>query len=165
VSLARLAYLLAGVVIALDQLTKALILYAVRLPEVGKVELSSIFDLTMVWNRGVSFGLFRADQDLTRWLLVLFSLGVSAALALWARKADRLLLAWAIGLVMGGAIGNVIDRIRFGAVVDFLDFSGLWFPWVFNIADSAITVGVVLLLVDSFLSERKGAIDSPQRSE
>jgi signal peptidase II len=160
-----LAYLIAAVVVVADQITKALILYAIRLPEIGKVELSPIFDLTMVWNRGVSFGMFRADQDLTRWLLVLFSVGVSIALAIWARRADRRLLAWAIGLVMGGAVGNVIDRIRFGAVVDFLDFSGLWFPWVFNIADSAITVGVVLLLLDSVVAERRGAIDSPQRSE
>ena len=79
-----------------------------------------------------------------------FALVVVAALAVWARRVDRPLLAAALGLVIGGAIGNnLIDRVRFGAVADFLDFTGLHFPWVFNVADSAITVGVVLLLLDS----------------
>ena len=85
----------------------------------------------------------------------MFSLVVAGALAWWATRADRRLLITAIGLVMGGALGNVIDRIRFGGVVDFIDFSGTGlFPWVFNIADSAITIGVILLIVDAFLSER-----------
>ncbi len=114
-----------------------------------------IFKLTMVWNYGVSFGLLRAGQDWVRWALVAFSVGVALFLAVWARKIDRPLLAGAIGLVMGGAVGNVIDRIRFGAVADFLDFKALYFPWVFNVADSAITVGVVLLLLDSFRRDMK----------
>ena len=73
------------------------------------------------------------------------------------RKVERPILAVAVGLIMGGAVGNVIDRLRFGWVADFLDFSRLWFPWVFNIADSAITVGAVLLIWDLFLAPRKGA--------
>jgi signal peptidase II len=82
---------------------------------------------------------------------------VAGILGWWALKAERRLLITAIGLVMGGAIGNVIDRIRFGYVVDFLDFSGLgFFPWIFNVADSAITIGVVLLILDSLLSDREG---------
>ena len=71
---------------------------------------------------------------------------------------NRRLLITAIGLIMGGALGNVIDRIRFGGVVDFLDFSGLYFPWVFNVADSAISIGVVLLILDSFISERSAKV-------
>lgn len=113
------------------------------------------FKLTMVWNPGVSFGLLRADMGWVRWALVAFSLGVAAFLAVWARKVERPLLAAAIGLVMGGAVGNVIDRARFGAVADFLDFKALYFPWVFNVADSAITIGVVLLLLDSFQRDQK----------
>jgi signal peptidase II len=146
------AFSLAAAVVVLDQLSKWWILSVYRLPERITTEISPIFSLTMVWNRGVSFGLFRADQDLGRWLLVAFSLAVAIALALWARKAERRLTALALGLVIGGAIGNLIDRVRFGAVADFLDFTGLGFPWVFNVADSAITVGVIVLLLDSLLT-------------
>jgi signal peptidase II len=112
-------------------------------------------NLSMVWNQGVSFGLFRGEADWVRWVLVAFSLCVAVALGVWARKVDRPLLGAAIGLIMGGAIGNLIDRVRLGAVADFLDLQALYFPWVFNIADSAITVGVVLLLLDSLRRDVK----------
>jgi len=111
------------------------------------------FHLTSVANVGVSLGLLQAGGELGRWLLVLFSAVVVIALAIWITRMTRLWTALALGLIMGGAIGNnLIDRVRFGAVVDFLDFSRLGFPWVFNLADSAITVGVVLLLLDSLLT-------------
>ena len=115
-------------------------------------------------NRGVSFGLFGGGE--ARWVLSVFSVLVSIALGVWALKADRKLLLAAIGMVMGGAIGNVIDRIRFGYVVDFIDFSGTGvFPWVFNIADSAISIGVVLLILDSILSERAAKVGAaPEKS-
>jgi signal peptidase II len=112
-------------------------------------------NLSMVWNQGVSFGLFRGEADWVRWVLVAFSLGVAVALGVWARRIERPLLGAAIGLIMGGAIGNLIDRVRLGAVADFLDLQALYFPWVFNIADSAITVGVVLLLLDSLRRDVK----------
>ena len=102
----------------------------------------------MVWNRGISFGLLRADNEFARWGLVAAMLLIAGVFATWLRTAERKLTAVALGLVIGGAIGNVIDRIRFGAVADFLDFNGLWFPWVFNVADAAITVGAILLAVD-----------------
>jgi signal peptidase II len=149
------AYFLALDVLILDQASKLWMLHGLRLPEVGRIEvLPPIFNLSMVWNPGVSFGLLRADADLTRWLLSAFQFGVALVLAGWARKADRPLLAAALGLVIGGALGNLIDRVRFGAVVDFLDFQGLYFPWVFNVADSAITVGVVLLILDSIVQPK-----------
>ncbi|OYW95352.1 MAG: signal peptidase II [Caulobacterales bacterium 32-67-6] len=142
------AYGLALAVIVLDQLSKHWILFVYDLPARISEQVAGPFFLTMVWNQGVSFGLLRADQDLGRWLLVAFSVLVAIALAVWARRGDRTLMAWALGLVMGGAIGNAIGRARFGAVVDFIDVSRLYFPWVFNIADAAISVGVVLLLID-----------------
>lgn len=148
------AYGLAMIVLLLDQASKFWILNIFNLPARLTVPVGGPFSLTMVWNQGVSFGLLRAEQDLTRWLLVIFSLVVAGALIFWASKAQRSLQAVALGLVIGGAIGNAIDRARFGAVVDFLDFSRLHFPWVFNIADAGITVGVGLLLLDSLLSER-----------
>jgi signal peptidase II len=107
----------------------------------------------MVWNQGVSFGFLQARHDLVRWLLAAFSIGVAVTLGVWVRKAARPLFAMAVGLVMGGAVGNVIDRIRFGAVADFVDVSRLYFPWVFNLADSAISVGICLLLLDMAIQD------------
>ena len=155
--IAYAAYGLALLIIVLDQLSKAYILDGLSLREVGRVAVfPPVFNVSYVENTGVSFGLFGGGS--ARWLLSVFSVVVAGALAWWATKADRRLLIAAIGLVIGGAIGNAIDRIRFGYVVDFLDFSGTGvFPWVFNIADSAITVGVLLLILDSVLSERRPA--------
>jgi signal peptidase II len=159
----RLGFSLAAAVIALDQLTKWIVLgpLAFSPPECrtmrvgcGAIELSPIFDLTMVWNRGVSFGLFQADSGLGRWLLVAFALAVAAALGLWLARTRRPFAAIALGLVIGGAVGNLIDRARFGAVVDFLDFSGLYFPWVFNVADAAINVGAAFLVLEIVLDRR-----------
>ena len=148
------AYGFALLIIVLDQLTKAWIL---SLPDVASIEqipvcyvfaevFPPILRCTFVQNTGVSFGLFGGGE--ARWGLTIFSVLVSGALAWWATRADRRLLITAIGLVIGGALGNVIDRVRFGYVVDFIDVSGTGvFPWVFNVADSAITIG-------SFLSDR-----------
>jgi signal peptidase II len=151
------AYGLAVLVVVLDQLSKYWILNVFQLPIRGSVPVAGPVKLTMVWNQGVSFGLLRADQDLTRWGLAAFSIGVAIVLAVWARKAERPVLGVALGLVMGGAVGNVIDRIRFGAVADFIDVSALHFPWIFNVADSAITVGIGLLLLDMLMGEKRGA--------
>lgn len=156
--LAVTAFVFALLVVVFDQLTKAWVLSGLDLREMGRVNiLPPILNFTWVENRGVSFGLF--GDGSARWMLSAFSLGVAGVLAWWATRADRRMLITAIGLVMGGAIGNVIDRIRFGFVVDFLDFSGTGvFPWVFNVADAAITVGVVLLVADSLLAERAAKV-------
>jgi signal peptidase II len=146
-----MALLIALVIVVADQALKAWILSVVNLPQIGTRPLFGPFALTMVWNQGVSFGFLRADHDIVRWLLACFSIGVAILLAVWVRKADRPLFATAVGLVMGGAIGNVIDRIRFGAVADFIDVRPLTaglFPWIFNLADSAISIGICLLLLD-----------------
>jgi signal peptidase II len=153
-----LAYALAAAVVALDQSVKAWLLGSFDLIDRGPIDVLPFFRLTSVWNPGVAFGLLRAHGDIGRWLLVGFALCVVIALGLWARRADRAIGAAAIGLIMGGAIGNnIVDRVRFGQVVDFLDFSGLGFKWVFNVADSAITVGIALLLVEGFLAPRQTA--------
>ena len=159
--LAWAAYGLALAVVVLDQLTKIWFLSATGEAQLlglasAPVIVPGLLKFSFVQNQGVSFGLFGGGE--ARWLLSVFSIVVAAALAWWATKADRRLLVAAVGLVIGGALGNAIDRVRFGYVVDFLDFSstGL-FPWVFNVADSAITVGVILLILDSILSERKQA--------
>ena len=156
--IALAAYGFAILIVVIDQLTKAWVLSGLDLRELGRVPVwPPIFNFTWVENRGVSFGLF--GDGSARWMLSGFSVVVAGVLAWWALKADRRLLVSSIGLIMGGAIGNVIDRIRFGFVVDFLDFSGTGvFPWVFNIADSAITIGVILLILDSLLSERAAKV-------
>lgn len=145
-----LGFLLAAGILAADQVTKILflklgLLEGVSMPLIGP------FKLTMVWNQGISFSLLTAQNDLARWALTLFAMAVAAFLGSMLRKADRRLLAIGLGLVMGGAIGNAIDRMRYGAVVDFFDATGLMFPWIFNLADSAISVGVGFLLLDSLL--------------
>lgn len=162
----RFGLIIAAVVFVLDQFTKWLVLGPGQFSPSGCrelgyncrfIELTPFFDLQMVWNRGISFGLLRADSDVMRWGLVLSSVAIAGFFVWWLRTAERRVTAVALGLVIGGAIGNVIDRIRFGAVADFLDFNGLWFPWVFNIADAGITVGAILLAFDMiFLTEEPG---------
>ena len=149
-----LAFGVAAAAIVVDQLSKAWIIGGLKLELGQSVPVLPFFSLTGVLNPGVSFGMLRADNAAGRVMLILFALVVVSALAWWARKAERRLTAVALGLVMGGAVGNnLIDRIRLGHVIDFLDFSGLHFPWVFNVADSAITVGVIALLLDSLRRE------------
>ena len=155
--LALIAYVLAVMVIVSDQALKYWVLDVFGLPERFSAPVAGPFYLTMVWNKGVSFGVLNIDADWTRWVLSAFSLGVAGALAVWAWKVDRPVLALAVGLIIGGAVGNAIDRLRLGAVTDFLDFTRLMFPWVFNLADSAISVGSVLLIWDLFLAPRKKA--------
>lgn len=152
------AYAVAAAVVLADQLSKFWILNVLDLPARQQVPVLSFFNLTMVWNRGVSFGLLRAHSEFGRWGLVAFSLVIVVALAIWARRIHKPITAAAIGLIMGGALGNnIIDRARLGAVTDFLDFSALHFPWVFNVADAGINVGVALLLIDMLLLQPKRA--------
>ncbi|MGE3303002.1 MAG: signal peptidase II [Hyphomonadaceae bacterium] len=139
---------IAAAILLADQVSKWWILEVVRLQEKGVIELSPVFDLTFVRNFGVSFGLLRAGSDIERWGLMALSTVIAGVFLWWMRTADRKLTIVALAMVVGGAVGNMIDRMRFGFVVDFLDFSGLFFPWVFNVADSAITVGAALLVLD-----------------
>ena len=149
------AYAIAAVVLVLDQLSKYWVLSVLRLPEGVPMEVAGPLQFTRIWNEGVSFGLLQAQHDVVRWGMVVFNLGVAVMLAFWARNQTRLLPALGLALLIGGALGNAIDRARFGAVVDFIDVQRIgFFPWIFNIADSGITVGVILLLLDSLRRER-----------
>jgi signal peptidase II len=139
---------LAAFVLLADQISKWWVLDIIYLPQRGAIELSSVFDLTFTQNRGVSFGMLRANSDIERWGLMILSGGIALVFLWWMRHAERRLTMLALAMVVGGALGNMIDRLRFGYVVDFLDFSGLFFPWIFNVADAAITVGAVLLVLD-----------------
>jgi signal peptidase II len=141
-----------------DQASKQLVLaYLQKSGPVVEV-IDELFRLVIVWNRGVSFGMLGGDRSLPPWVLSAVAVLVCVGLFVWLRRAGGKFTGWGIGLVMGGAIGNVIDRARWGAVFDFADFYvGQWHWPAFNIADSAIVVGVGLLLLDSLLGERKAA--------
>ena len=148
----RLGLAVAGLVVVLDQLTKwAILAWLDR-----AIALTPFFNLVVVWNRGVSFGMFDSDGALAPWLLSGLALAVVALLLGWLRRVDHPLTAAGLGLIIGGAVGNVIDRVRFGAVIDFLDFHALGWHWpAFNVADSAICVGAGLLLFDGLLMRRR----------
>lgn len=196
-NMSRMAWGIAiiGVIFFFDQLTKYFVLNTETFGALvcltdpracGRIELSSVVDLSMVWNRGFSFGLAQSE-GIWRWLLAGMQLAIGGLFFAWLMKAQHRLTALSLALVVGGAVGNLVDRVRFGAVVDFIDFSGPWFgiefplpdflkgvegifthpdrmdgmlglgfPYVFNIADSAITVGAILLIVDQFLLKRHG---------
>lgn len=147
-------FLISGIVVGLDQASKYWVLEVIDLDVLGKIELSPIFDLSFVWNKGVSFGALAAQSDIARYGLMALSGAIAIGFAVWLTQATRRFTALAQSLAIGGAIGNLIDRARFGAVADFLDFSGLYFPWVFNVADAAITVGAALLALEFLIFDR-----------
>jgi signal peptidase II len=141
-------------VFVLDQVTKVLILSVVMTPPRRIPVIDGFFDLVLVMNRGVSFGVLGGAPGWVTIALIVFAILLSVVLCIWMWHADAVLLATGLGLVIGGAVGNVVDRFRFGAVVDFLDFYVSDRHWpAFNVADSAITVGVALLILDSLKSK------------
>jgi len=148
-----LGLVLAVLVVVLDQASKAWMMRLLDPPRM--IALTGFFDLVPVWNRGVSFGILATHDGSTAWFLSGLAVAVAIGLIVWLGRAERRLLALGLGLVVGGALGNVIDRGRYGAVFDFLDFhaAGWHFP-AFNLADSAITLGVGLLLLDGLVSGR-----------
>lgn len=148
----RLGLGLAALVAILDQLSKWLILTQVMSPP-RVVEVTGFFNLVLVGNRGVSFGLFSNDLPWAQPVMAALAFGISIVLIIWLWRAETRFLAAAIGLVMGGAVGNAIDRLVHGAVIDFLDFHAMGYHWpAFNVADSAICVGVFLILLDGLFA-------------
>jgi signal peptidase II len=158
-SLDRQAMALVAATLVADQATKQLLLDWLMKVDGHLVPIiDGFFRLVVVWNQGVSFGLLGGDRPLPAWILSGVAIAVCIGLFLWLRRTDRALTGWGIGLVMGGAIGNVIDRARWGAVFDFADFHVRQWHWpAFNVADSAIVVGVGLMLIDSLIGEKQRA--------
>ncbi len=156
----------AVLVLAADQASKTWILQGLRLPELGRVDLLPVLSLTMVWNQGVTFGLFKADGTWGPLLLVAVAVAIVAALAVWLRRAEGKLVALSLGAIAGGAIGNVLDRLRFGAVVDFIHLhAGGWSWYVFNVADAAIVCGVAALVLDGLRPRRNEQLAPPGAAE
>ena len=149
------ALTVAFLIFVFDQATKWVVTYPLNLkgqPE-RSIEIVSFFNLTWVENPGVSLGLLTADSELARWLLVGMTAVIAVLVALWLWREKRRDDSFALGLILGGALGNILDRSRFGYVVDFADLHfGEWRPFlVFNVGDAAITIGVLLLLVRALL--------------
>ena len=141
-----------------DQLFKLWMIGVLDALPVQKIALTPFFDLVMAWNRGISYGLLKQDSDAGRWALVAVSVIAVLALAYWLAQLRNRMAALSLGLIIGGAAGNVIDRVRFGAVADFFSFHAGSFHWyVFNVADIAIVAGVAGLLFDSLAASHKSA--------
>jgi signal peptidase II len=149
---------LAAIVVVLDQLSKLWIVDRLAASR-SSLHITGFFDIVLVRNRGVSFGLFDNDAAINGIAFSLLAAVIVAVLLVWLWRASGMLLPAAIGLVVGGAIGNVIDRLRLGSVVDFLDFYlGAWHWPAFNLADAAICIGVGLMVIDGLLGRRGASI-------
>jgi len=147
---AVLGFVAALSVLAADQASKYWILEVIRLPDIGQIVLLPVLNLTMVWNRGVTFGLLNGLGEWSSLALAGVALVVVATLGLWMVRAESRIVAIALGAIAGGAVGNVIDRLRFGAVVDFIHAHAWGWSWyVFNVADAAIVCGVGVLVLES----------------
>lgn len=155
--------LLPAFIVVFDQITKFWAVSAFDQPmnacEINPfpgltIEVSPIVDLALVCNQGISWGLLQGDSPVKRWLLTIFAFAMSCALLWMLRDTKDRLSQLSIGLIIGGAIGNGIDRALYGAVTDFINFGDIGFHWVFNVADSAITIGVIGLIAASFLAPK-----------
>jgi signal peptidase II len=162
--LTRLGLAAAMAAAVVDQATKLWLLFVFDLGARGIVRLTPFLDLVLTWNTGISYGLFRQDGPLGQWVLLALTGLAIALLWIWLSRASSRLTAVALGLIIGGAIGNAIDRIAYGAVADFVllhvttaAFSFKWY--VFNVADAAIVAGVVGLLYETFMTG--GAAKAP----
>ena len=150
----KLAFGIAGVIFVLDQLTKWIVTYPLALQQRDAITLLPFFDLRWVENRGVSMGFLTADSEVGRWLLVALTAAISIGVVIWLWREKRRDDAIALAFVLGGALGNIVDRVRYGFVVDFADLHfGEWRPFlIFNVGDAAITIGVLLLLFRALLT-------------
>ena len=158
------AFVIAFLVFVFDQATKWVVTYPLNLegqPD-QRISLTSFFDLRWVENKGVSLGLLSADTTMGRWLLVGLTVAIASFVAFWLWREKRRDDSFALALILGGALGNITDRARYGYVVDFADLHfGEWRPFlVFNVGDAAITIGVLLLLVRALLMRDSSKKDS-----
>ena len=151
----RLGLIAAAIVLLLDRLSKWWLIHVFEMPLKPEVTVTPFFKLVMWWNTGISFGVFSTGSDVVRWLLAALAIVVCIILVCWLTKTNRWLTALGIGLVLGGAIGNIYDRVLYGAVADFFYFHvGDWYWPAFNVADMGITIGVATLLFEAVTKPR-----------
>ena len=147
----RAGLLWAALVFALDQASKLTLIYGTELRLTYPWPVLPFLDLTVVWNRGISYGLFQQHSEWVRWALTALKLGAALFLSHWLRRAESRGEATGLSLIIGGALGNALDRILHGAVFDFVHVHVGTFSWyVFNVADAAIVIGVALLILSQF---------------
>ncbi len=152
---ARLGLQVALATLVLDQASKLYLLFVQDLPRTQPITLAPFLEFVVVWNRGISYGLFQQESELGRWILLAVMIAAAVGLSVWMMRAASRLLAASLGLIVGGAVGNAIDRVAYGAVFDFVHFHVGSFSWyVFNVADAAIVAGVAGLLYDSLVLDR-----------
>ncbi|MGQ0664050.1 MAG: signal peptidase II [Pseudomonadota bacterium] len=152
----RLALGVAAIVVALDQAAKFYFLALLGAEGRRTIEVLPFLNLVPVWNYGISFGMLNPGSDSAKWVFVALALAIVLGLLVWLRRIEPAWVKVALGLVIGGALGNVIDRLRFGGVFDFLDFHAFGWHWpAFNLADSAITLGVAILLIDALFGAKQ----------
>jgi signal peptidase II len=149
----KFGFAIALVVFALDQLTKWIVAGPLELQTVRQIVLLPIFNPSWTENYGISLGLLNAETEVGRWMLVAVTAAIAIGVAVWLGREKQRGDQLALGMVLGGALGNILDRVRFGYVVDFADLHfGAFRPFlVFNVADAAISIGVVILLLRAFL--------------
>jgi signal peptidase II len=154
---ASLGFAVAALVFFLEQITKWIVLGPLDLRNVGLIELLPIFDLRYTENHGISLGLFQATSDAMRWVLVALTSAIALGVAWWITREEKPGDQIALGMVLGGALGNILDRVRHGYVVDFADLHfGEFRPFfIFNVADAAISIGVAILLLRAFLVKER----------
>jgi signal peptidase II len=148
-----MAYAVAAAVFLGEQISKWVVLGPLDLRTVGLIELLPVFDLRYTENHGISLGLFQATSDTMRWVLVGATSLIAIGVAYWITREEKRWDQISLGLVLGGALGNILDRVRHGYVVDFADLHfGSFRPFfIFNVADAAISIGVVILLLRAIL--------------
>ncbi len=153
----RLGFAVALIVFALDQLAKWWVTGPLMLREIGQIFILPIFNFTYTENNGISLGLLNATNPVGRWMLVALTGAIAVGVAWWIGKEKNRVDQVALGMVLGGALGNILDRVRFGYVVDFADLHfGTFRPFlVFNVGDAAISIGVVILLLRAFLTRKE----------
>lgn len=159
----RAAFAVAALVFGLDQLTKWIVTGPLGIDRHGdQLEIISIFNLTYTENHGISLGLLTASSDAARWMLVAMTSAIALAVAYWISREKQRWDQIALGMVLGGALGNILDRIRFGYVVDFADLHfGEFRPFlVFNVGDASISIAVVVLLLRAFLVRKERPEDA-----
>lgn len=147
------AFSIALAIFALDQLAKWIVSGPLHLQEVAQIYLLPFFNLTWTENNGISLGLLNAETAVGRWMLVALTSAIAIGVAVWIGREKHRWDQAALGMILGGALGNILDRVRHGFVVDFADLHfGTFRPFlVFNVGDAAISIGVVILLVRAFL--------------